>query len=261
MDSVVFTCENITNNKRLEQNKYNPDTTDNRNKENEFEQLLSNHFETSQGVVDQIEDEKSEDTDQPKNAAPNRLKANKNATLDDFIEMVGKVVTVYDGNAEGKNYNIDFQFDEGIRIKTDPEMPINNPYITYKVIERVPDKELKPRERESIYLEDTGNKNDMRPARIYGQKFKCIVQFDIIASEYKQASEVMNIFEDIIFSYTHYFKKNGVGEILFKKHYTDSTYDIYRDTVSVRSLQYYIEIEKQFVMFDDIIENVNVQTR
>ena len=105
-------------------------------------------------------------------------------------------------------------------------------------------------------MEHAFSQNDARQGRIYGQKFKCEVQFNVIASEYKLAERVMNNFEDLIFSYTHSFKKNGVAELYFKNQLTDKDYDMYRQNLSVRSLIYYVEIEKLYVMFDSEIDKV-----
>lgn len=182
------------------------------------------------------------------------LKADKSATLFDFIQMVGKVVS-----RAMKEDGVEFLLDEGKRIPQDPKMQMDHPYITYKVKSRTPKNEIKPRERESFIKEDTFSQTDARQGRIYGQKFVCEVQFNIIASEYTQADRVMNIFEDLIFSYTHYFKKNGVSELFFQKHLTDTDYDIYRQDISVRNLVYYVEVEKLYVMFDSEIDGVFVK--
>ena len=75
------------------------------------------------------------------------------------------------------------------------------------------------------------------------------MQFHIIASDYRQANKVMNDFESLIFNYTAFFKKNGVAEILFEKHFTDRNLDPFRQNLSIRSLQYYVEIERLFTEF------------
>src|SRR5690606_7866362 len=142
------------------------------------------------------------------------------------IEMVNKVVTM-----ALRKKNVEFIPDEGNRMILDTSEKIEHPYITYSIISRVPKDEIKPREREHLLRENTHRDEEGRQGRIYGQKFKCIVQFNIIASEYSEADEVMNTFEDLILSYTHYFKKNGVAELLFEKHFTDENFDIYRQSV------------------------------
>ena len=68
----------------------------------------------------------------------------------------------------------------------------------------------------------------------------------------------MNTLEDTIFTYSGYFKSKGVAEIVFKRHFTDRNYDRYRQWLSVRSLQYDIEIEKLTTVFDTTIESISI---
>lgn len=179
-------------------------------------------------------------------------KAEKSADLRDFIEMVHKIVkkTIPD---------VEFMPDEGRRIVIDPDEEIKNPIITFQVISRKTKNELKPRIREDNIIENLKRADKKgRKGEIWGQKFRCIVQFNIFASEYEQADEVMYNFEEAIFLYTYYLKKNGVSEVLFDEHLTDKEYDVYRQNVSVRNLRYCIDIEKLRAVFNDEFENVSV---
>lgn len=211
---------------------------------NSFETLLAEKSEAMDNrVVDRVQ-----------NKVMDPLTADKSASLDDFIEMVGRIVSQV-----LREECVEFELDEGKRLATDPNFELNNPYITYNIIERKASMELKPRERESFIQEKTFSQTDARQGRVYGQKFKAKVQFNIFASEYKVANRVMNIFEDLIFNYKHYFKKNGVAELLFEKHLTDVNYDIYRQHLSVRNIIYYVEVEKLHVMFDTEIDKVLIK--
>ena len=180
-------------------------------------------------------------------------KAQKSASLSDFMEMISMLVS-----KTMKKKGVVFKPDEGARLQVDQVNKVDNPYIFYEVIDRTPKKELKPREREEI-IEVTDDKNGRRQGIIYGQKFECTVQFNFLACDYTSVNTVMNDFEDLIFNYSAYFKKNGVAEILFKRHFTDKNLDIYRQTLSVRSLQYYVEIEKLFAAFETEIEAITVE--
>jgi len=179
-------------------------------------------------------------------------KSLKSASLHDFVEMVAKIVS-----KTMKKEKVIFMPDEGTRLTVDPSKPIENPYIFFEVIERKPKKELKPRERESI-MEVGDDKKSIRQGRIWGQKFTAIVQFNFLACDYSTVNTVMNDFEDLIFKYTPYFKKNGVAEILFEKHFTDKNLDMFRQSLSVRSLQYYLEIEKLIAVFESEIEDITI---
>lgn len=177
------------------------------------------------------------------NSGSEMIKADKTADLDDFIEMVANVVSKC-----MRNPAVIFQPDEGARLSTDQSTKIDCPYIFYQLISRTPKKELKPREREEFH-ERIKNSTDARAGRIYGQKYICLVQFNILANDYKHANQVAKDFEDLMFRYTSYFKKNGVAEIIFQRQFTDNDLDMYRQSMSIRSLQYYIEIEKLYVVY------------
>ena len=211
---------------------------------NDFERLLQNAEEHSQGVAD------PQEITRRKNPP---LRSNKSADLRDFIQMISQVVS-----KTMKDQGVKFIPDEGRRIVVDPSFTIEHPCITYKVISRKTGTELKPRARETI-KEESYDQKEGRQGTIYGQKFKCTVQFDIIASEYSTADQVMYNFEELILTYNYFFKKNGVAEILFEEHFTDENYDLYRQNVSVRSLRYYVEVEKLTVIFDSEFEDVDIQ--
>jgi hypothetical protein len=179
-------------------------------------------------------------------------KALKSASLQDFVEMVAMLVS-----KTMKKRQVVFKPDEGARMVVDPSKPLENPFVFFEVISRIPKKERKPREREEI-VESSPDKKSNRQGRIWGQKFACIVQFNFLACDYSTVNAVMNDFENLIFSYTPYFKKNGVAELLFEKHFTDKNLDLYRQSLSVRSLQYYVEIEKLTAVFESEIEDITV---
>lgn len=176
-------------------------------------------------------------------------KADKAATLFDFIKMVDKLVTL-------TMPKIKFLPDEGKILDLDMMTNFDEPLITYKVISRKPKSELKPRVRETIT--EKVSDGDSRVGEIYGQKFECLIQFNVIASVYSEAEEVMEKFEELITTYTGFFKKNGVAELLFREHLTDDFYSKLRETLSVRNLTYYVEIEKLTVIFKEKIKEIEI---
>lgn len=178
--------------------------------------------------------------------------AAKNATVEDFISMVTKL-----SNKALKSLNVEFYPDEGATI-ADPEKKLEKTAILYRVIERKPKNELKMRHSENIEEVVDEKTNKKRLGQIWSQRQDCIIQFDIIASDYATANKVMNSFEDMIFQYSGYFKKNGIAEIYFKKYFTDTSIDRYRQYLSVRSIQYFVEIEKQTTIFNSTLEEIVV---
>lgn len=178
-------------------------------------------------------------------------KSHKGATLEEFILMVVKVC-----GKSLKKHKAVFIPDEGAII-SDPQKKLENSTVLYQVVSRVPHNELKPRPIETI-IEDIDDKDNRRFGQNWSQRQDCIVQFDIVACDYNTANEVMSTFEDAMTTYTGYFKSKGVAEIYFKKYYTDRNLDKYRQWLSVRSIQYFVEIEKLTTVFDTTIEDIEV---
>lgn len=189
------------------------------------------------------------------NPNKNRQKSNKGASLYDFIKMLDNLL-------ELTMPQVKFIPDEGKVMSLDAMTNFDRPVITYQVINRKPKKEIKPRVRELVE-EITDDKNSQRIGEIWGQKFECLVQFNVFASVYSEAEQVMEHFEETIIKHTGFFKKNGVAELIFKEHVTDSHFDTLRESLSIRSLIYYVEIEKLTVMFKEKINEIELlaQTR
>lgn len=179
------------------------------------------------------------------------LKADSGCTLDQFISIISMIL-----RKTLKKHNTVFVPDEGGIIK-DPHKKLEETKILYKIIERKPVKELKPRPMEEI-VEDAEDNINKRYGMIYGQRQQCILQFDVVACDYQTANKVMNIFEDTIFTYTGFFKEKGINEIYFLRHFTDQNLDSYRQELSVRSLQYYVEIQKLITVFESTIDNIDM---
>lgn len=188
-----------------------------------------------------------------KHQAKGLLRANESASFDDFIEMVSKLVCL-----TMDEDNVEFLPDENQHVIISPEIKTDKTYISYRLLSRTPEREIKPMAREDI-IEPGVNKEDERAGTIYGQRFDCIVQFNIFASEYKTANKIMKSFEEMIFSFTGYMMSKGVQHILFKGQYTDSDFDIYRKTMSVRNLRYEIKIEDLIVIFKEKVESIITQ--
>lgn len=192
---------------------------------------------------------KTNGVDEYKYQAKGLLKANESATFDDFIEMVSKLVCLtMDEN------KVEFLPDENQHVLINPENKIDKSYITYRLMSRFPEREIKPMAREEVI--EPGVNGEDRIGTIYGQRFDCMVQFNIFASNYKVANKVMKDFEDMIFSFTGYMMSKGVQHILFKGQYTDNDFDIYRKSLSVRNLKYEVKIEDLIVVFKDKVESI-----
>lgn len=174
-----------------------------------------------------------------------RLKADKGANLFDFIKMVKILVELHMPEVE-------FCPDEGKMYELDAMNKIDKTIITYRVKNRYPSNELKPR------LMEEKNNDKEEVVEIWTQNFEAHVQFNIFSSVYKDAEQVMERFEEIILFHAGFIKKNGISELLFKEHLTDSSFNTLRETLSVRNLLYYVRIQKTTVMLKEKIEEIEL---
>lgn len=170
-------------------------------------------------------------------------RAKKNASMYDFLDMVALIV-----DYALKDLNVKFMTEDDENKLTDPELVLSHPVITYRVISRKPFNEYKPITREEVIEHD--EHNEQRIGVIKGMAFKCIIQFNIFASENKVANKVMETFEELMLSYAGYFMEQGVRQVYFQEQIKDTDYNNFRDSLSVRNIRYYVEIEKLMVIFN-----------
>lgn len=191
-------------------------------------------------------------TKQDVHQAVGMLRAKKTASFDDFISMTSKLICLTMDDLE---YEVEFMPQDNMDRIIDPDVKTDKVFITYNLISRIPLREIKPMPREEI-IEKCDVSGEERMGMIFGQRYDCEVQFNIFASEYTIANEVMKMFEDMLFSFTGYMKENGIANILFKEQFTDTDYNIYRKSMSVRNLRYTIETENLIVVFNDKVEKI-----
>ena len=178
-------------------------------------------------------------------------RAEKNCGYEEFIEMVQKIV---------KNVMPDCLFmpQEDIKQYMQPDILINQPIISYELINRVPHFEQKPMARHEV-VEKSYRDGEERIGTLSAWRFDCDIQFNLYASGYQKVQSVMNTFEEAILMYTGYIKKNGVIECLFKKQFKDASLDSFREHASVRSLKYQIILEKYWIDFESVLESVTIK--
>ena len=210
----------------------------------EIERMLETRQANESPIVDHIKPE-----------TPERLVAEKNASIDDFSDMLSKLVSKV-----MKKMKVVFEVDEGARLTTDQLDELSHPFITYSLLDCRRSAEIKPRIRETSLRGLDGQKTGkQRAGEIWGQQFTYRVQFNIIAGTCKEANDVLSAFKNLIFSYTAYLKRSGVKDIRFLQRITDRKLDNYRQKCSVRSLQYEVEIEELYTRFDTDIEGIELR--
>lgn len=178
----------------------------------------------------------------------NLQKAKGNASLLDFVDMVALIV-----ESTMDDLHVTFMTDERAYLfKEDQIEPINHPILTFKILSRehTEGTSYKPRLMEEIIGEDG------RPGVIYNERFTNMVQFNIIAPEYRIAWNVMERFEDLMISYAETIRGNGIIEYFMYKQYKDDFYDSFRNTFTVLSLVYRVDTETLRVIFKENINDI-----
>lgn len=181
--------------------------------------------------------------------APSLMKANGNASLLEFLEMVSLIIT-----NTMDDLHVECMPDEkAYVIKDDPVEPINHPIVTFKVNDRRHKDNFgyKPKLIESVQDDEVG-----KTAFIYSERYTSLVQFNIMASEYRMAWTVMDRIEDALLSYAETIKGNGIVEYYFNRQYADKYYDTFRNTLTVLNLEYCVETEKLRVIFKENIKDI-----
>lgn len=175
-------------------------------------------------------------------------KAKGNASLIDFIDMVALIV-----ENTMDDLQVSFMTDEkAYLVKEDPVEPINHPIVTFKILDRMHTEgaAYKPRMMEEIIGDDG------RPGYIYNERFTSMVQFNIIASEYRIAWTVMERLEELLISYAETIRGNGIIEYFLYKQYSDDFYDSFRNTFTVLNLVYRVDTETLRVIFKENIKDI-----
>lgn len=220
---------------------------------NDLEKLLQQKEESIKYVLYHDEIKKDKCKIPHGGTAKKMQRADKNASLYDFLDMIANVVEY-----SLSDWNVKFSTDEELNVLKDPEVVVDRPHITYRVISRKPksDREYKPIVREEVV--ECDENGEQRPGAIYGQFFDCILQFNVFAGESRTANIIMEKFEELMLSHAGYFKQKGVSDFYFREQLTDSEYNNFRETLSVRNIRYYVQIEKISVIFNRKVNYIDM---
>ena len=101
----------------------------------DFERLLRRRdADVDRNIVDRIDKQ-----------VPKRLVADKNASIDDFILMLSKIVSKV-----MKKQKVEFKPDEGIRLTADQAERLDHPYVTFRILDSHPRLVHTARVRDSV---------------------------------------------------------------------------------------------------------------
>jgi hypothetical protein len=174
-----------------------------------------------------------------------RLRAERSSTFLQFIDELRRL-----WKEAGKTGDIIRQFP----FQEEAQYPV----ITYRLLRRQISphfKEYKPRFRDVFphpYLPD-------QFVELYGQIFDVLVEFQIFSLSQEEADELVVEFEDFLYLYAGFFKKEGVQDIQFYSQEEDQLIYKERYAIAVRTLQYNFRFEKLTPRFLNQIHDLAVQ--
>jgi len=183
----------------------------------------------------------------------NRNFADRGCDLEGFFELLKTLTSAVWGDNWGLLCD-----DEPTH--ADPEN-IKPPIIAYDVIRREPNKDFSPNGPRHV-LKYT---NPDRPGEIiehWKQRFDCIVRFEIWANTNKECRMWGRRFEELMLTYTGFFKQMGIQFVSFRGDGIDATSSPRRQGLVSKVLRYYILEEHTIVVHqkatDEVIEKVKL---
>lgn len=177
----------------------------------------------------------------------NRNFAKRGCDIEGFFDIV-KTLTQ---NAWGDEWGL---LCDDEPTNTTPEK-VKLPMIVYDVTHRKLNQDRSPNGRRLMlqYADPT------RPGEIvdhYKQWFDCTVKFEVFAATNKECRDIAQKLEDLITTYTGFFKEMGVFNIVFKSQDADETSSRLQQNFVSRMLRYEIIIEHTTIVRQRATEEV-----
>lgn len=178
--------------------------------------------------------------------------ANGNAQLRDFFKIVGDIcITAME------DYKVKFMPYElaNVQYKQDPDFRMDKPIIAYRVIDRrhSEDSAYKP-----IITSDIADKDNERVVTRYTERFDSIVQFLFMSTNYDEAHDIMDMFEEIMVNYAGFIRSQGILDYHFLNQNGEIPDSPFRETLVAFPLNYKVKTEKNRVITKESIKSVNV---
>lgn len=177
-----------------------------------------------------------------------RLRASGNAQIMDFIDMVGMIVENYFDEEEVEY----LPSAKCYLIKEDADQQILHPIISFKVESGRHPKgySLHPQLVEEI-IDEEG-----RTGEIYTEQFGYMVRFQFLSLDYREADTLMEEFKDLLLMYKKQILSKGIVKYYLHERLADQFTDDFRQDINVLSLVYYVETQKNRVIFSQGIKNI-----
>lgn len=179
---------------------------------------------------------------------PDRLRAQGNAQVRDFIRMVGLIV---ESLFEDKHV-VYTPYEKTYSVREDMDQTLNHPYIAWRVVHR----EYKDKSSIGPYLRDSIFDDEGRSGEVSSECFKTRVRFYIINTEMNLCWDLMDEFEDMMIDYKSHIKKEGIVNYFFDQQLEDDFAQDFRDIVSILTLDYIVLTEKNRVIFRENTKSI-----
>ncbi|MGO0905020.1 hypothetical protein ACTPC6_04520 [Clostridioides difficile] len=146
-------------------------------------------------------------------------------------------------------------------IKKDETDKIILPQISYnvKLREISKGKSYKPTLTDVIDELDENEEKTGKVIKVYRQSFDCILEFRFLDKTQKECRRLMEVFEDIIASYTGFLKQKGLGEIFFLKETSTEDNINFDKNISVKISEYFIRLEKIKTLNVNKLKNIEMK--
>ncbi len=179
------------------------------------------------------------------------LFANGNAQLRDFFEMVGFI-------CESGMDDLEMQYmpyEQALLYKRDSDFRLNKNTVAYRVKKRYHTDKMGYKMRNTtVLLEEDAQHMVSR----YTEYFTSDVEFYFMSINYDVAHDMMDRFEEIMASYYKHIRGAGIVDYWFEEQDgTDPNID-FRDVMVVFILRYTVKTERNTVISNESIINVNV---
>lgn len=179
--------------------------------------------------------------------------AEGNAQVRDFFTIVGDICksAMEDMNVEYMPYEV-----ANVIYKSDSDNRLEHPVITYRVLDRrhSDDSSYKP-----MVTSDIADNDNKRTITRSTERFDSTVQFTFMSTNYEEAYDVMDMFEEIMINYAGFIRKKGILVYYFLNQNGDISESPFRETLIVFTLNYKVKTEKNRVITKESIKSVNVQ--
>lgn len=177
--------------------------------------------------------------------------ANGNAQLRDFFEMVGFI-------CESAMDDLAIQYlpyEQALLYKRDADARLNKNTVTYKVTKRVHTDKMgyKVRDTSALLSED-----EKSAVNRYTEYFTSTVQFCFMSMNYDEAWDMMDRFEEIMNSYSTHIRSAGIVDYWFEEQEDYVSNIDFREIMIVFVLNYKVKTERNTVITNEGIRNVNV---